>query len=86
VDYEFRWNDWNRDHATRHGVSEQEAEWIVRHGQRQRIGHDKYKVVGRDRRQRLIQVIYVIGDDDMVYIIHARPLTDREKRRERRRS
>jgi hypothetical protein len=42
VDYEFRWNDWNRDHATQHGVSEQEAELIVRHGPRQRIGYDKY--------------------------------------------
>lgn len=34
----------------------------------------------------MIQVIYVVDPDDTLYVIHARPLTDREKRRFRRQS
>jgi len=30
---------------------------------------------------RLIQVIFLLDQDDTVFVIHARPLTDKEKRR-----
>jgi hypothetical protein len=33
----------------------------------------------------LLQVIFVMDDDETIYVIHARPLTEREKRRHRRR-
>jgi hypothetical protein len=26
---EFRWNEWNVEHATRHGVSVAEIEWLI---------------------------------------------------------
>lgn len=77
--FEFRWNDWNRDHATKHGITEAEAEGIVRRGPGRLIGDGKYRAVGRDRNQRLAQVVYVIDDEGATFIIHARPLTDREK-------
>ena len=32
-----------------------------------------------------LQVIYVLDPDDNVFVIHSRPLTDREKKRYRRR-
>jgi uncharacterized DUF497 family protein len=45
----------------------------------------KWIVIGRGFGGRLIQVIYIIDRDGTIYVIHARLLTDREKRRYRRR-
>ena len=30
----FRWNDWNIEHIAEHGVSPEEAEWVVDHARR----------------------------------------------------
>lgn len=81
----FRWNEWNLDHATQHGVSVEEIEFVVRRGKREYVGDGKYRAVGRDGGGRWIQVIYFYDPEDTVYVIHARPLTEREVRRERRR-
>jgi uncharacterized DUF497 family protein len=48
------------------------------------IGDEKRLVWGRDRAGRLLQVIFVLDDDGTVFVVHARRLTDREKRRYRR--
>jgi uncharacterized DUF497 family protein len=85
---QFRWIDWNRDHIAEHGVSCDEAEMVVRGVMApfpQQIGDDKFLVMGRGHRDRFLQVIYVLDLDDTVFVIHARPLTDREKKRYRRR-
>ena len=34
---------------------------------------------------RLLQVVFVIDPDDTFFLIHARPLTEKEKKRFRRR-
>lgn len=84
----FRWNDWNLDHATRHGVSPTEAEYVVASARRpypQKIGDDKWLVIGQGPAGRFVQVIYVLDPDGTAYVIHARRVTDREKRRSRRR-
>ena len=85
---QFRWIDWNRDHVAVHGVDWEEAEMVVRQARPpfpQQIGEDKLLVMGRGRGGRFLQVIYVLDPDDTVFVMHARPLTDREKRRYRRR-
>ena len=85
---EFRWNEWNLDHVSKHGVTPDEAEYVVRNARRpypQRRDADKWLVWGRGYGARFLQVIFVEDDDD-VYIIHARPLTEKEKRRYRRRN
>ena len=85
---QFRWIDWNRDHVAEHGVDPDEAEMVVRQVRPpfpEQIGDDKLLVVGRGRGGRYLQVIYLLDPDDTVFIIHARPLTDAEKRRFRRR-
>lgn len=85
---QFRWNAWNLEHATRHGVSVAEAEAVVSAARSpfpQQIGDDKLLVMGRGTAGRFVQVIYVPGDDGTLYIIHARPLTDRQKKQLRRR-
>jgi uncharacterized DUF497 family protein len=81
---EFRWNDWNLNHATKHGVLPDEAEALVRRGRARHVGGNKYHVQGRGQAGRYIQVIYLVDPDASIYVIHARPLTDREKRRFRR--
>jgi len=80
----FRWNDWNVEHIARHGVRPAEAEDVVKAGDRRRLELDKYKAVGRGSGGRWLQVIYIFDPPGVVYVIHARPLTDREKRRARK--
>ena len=84
----FRWNDWNIDHATRHGVSPTEAEYVVANARApypEDAGDDKWLVRGPGFDGALVQVVYVVDPDGTLYVIHARPLTDRERRRYRRR-
>jgi uncharacterized DUF497 family protein len=85
---DFRWNDWNLEHVTVHGVEIEEAEHVVEQAfspfplQRE---DDKWLVWGRGLGDRLLQVVFILDPDGAVFIIHARPLTEREKRRYRRR-
>jgi uncharacterized DUF497 family protein len=85
---DFRWNEWNIEHVGKHRVSPEEAEQVVRQAEPpypQGRENEKLLVCGRGRGGRLLQVIYLLEEDDAVYIIHARPLTESEKRRFRRR-
>jgi uncharacterized DUF497 family protein len=84
----FRWNEWNLEHATQHGVSAEEAEMVVlsaRSPYPEKVGDGKFRVIARSHGGRLVQVIYVTDSDGPLYIIHARPLTESEKRQYRRR-
>ncbi len=86
MDYEFRWNRWNLDHVARHGVEPREAEAVVREARQpypRRIGDGKYLVRGQAG-GGYFQVIYIFSPQTVVYVIHARPLTEREKRQLRR--
>ena len=78
---EFRWHAWNIEHVGHHGVSTQEAEEIVHSGRPLYRGDGKYLVQGRGSGGRWLQVIYVLDEEGTVFVIHARPLADREKRR-----
>ncbi len=83
---DFRWNAWNLEHIATHGVSPAEAEAVVRAAKSPlRREDDKWLVFGRGTGGRFLQVVFVLDEDDTVYVIHARPLTKREKRRLRRR-
>jgi uncharacterized DUF497 family protein len=83
--YEFRWVQWNLDHATQHGVSVEECELVVRGGGYRQAAGGKYRAVGRGRGGRWLQVVFALTVDDEVFVIHARALTETEKHRERRR-
>jgi uncharacterized protein len=85
---DFRWNEWNVEHIGRHGVTPEEAEAVVRGAcppYPLRREDDKWLVWGPGQGGRLMQVVFVPEQDDALYIIHARPLTEAEKRRYRRR-
>lgn len=84
----FRWNDWNLEHATRHGVSPQCAEYVVQTARApypEQSAGLRYLVWGQDQGGRYVQVVFLLDVGERVYIIHARPLNDREKHRYRRR-
>ncbi len=91
----FRWNQWNIEHIVEHGVSPEEAELVVEYARPpypQLCEDNKWRIVGRGYGGRWLQVIFVFDPEnenpdkeDTVYVIHARPLTDREKKRERKR-
>ena len=84
----FRWNEWNEDHATKHGVPPEEAEAVVEAAQPpypEQVGEGKHRVIGRGIGGRFVQVLYVVDEDETLYIIHARPLNESEKKQYRRR-
>ena len=86
---DFRWNDWNIEHIGKHGVLPDEAELVIAGARSpfpRKIHEDKWLVWGKGRGGRFMQVIFVLDDDETIYVIHARPLTEQEKRRYRRRT
>ena len=86
---EFRWNEWNVEHIGRHGITPAEAEEVVEWAKRPYPLHredDKWLAWGRSVGGRLLQVVYVLDEDDEVFVIHARPLTEDEKSRFRKQS
>jgi uncharacterized DUF497 family protein len=85
---EFRWNQWNESHISAHGVEPEEAEEVVRRARPPYpLAHadEKFLVWGPTAEGKFLQVVFVVDEEDSVFIIHARPLTDREKKRYRRR-
>jgi len=87
---EFVWNVKNIGHIAKHGLLPQQAEFAVVHARQpypQMVCGDQRIVVGRLADGLYVQVVYVPSRSvpGAVYVMHARPLTDDEKRRYRRR-
>ena len=85
---DLRWNDWNMEHIGNHGVGPVEAEEVVS-GARSPFPlaqGDRYLVWGQTEDGRLLQVVFILDPDASVFVIHARPLTAKEKKRFRRRT
>lgn len=84
---DFRWNAWNEEHIGKHGVTLEEAEAVVRSAASPfplRRSDDKWLAWGRtapEHGRRLLQVVFVLDDDGSIFVIHARPLTPRERQR-----
>ena len=76
------------EHLARHAVKPEETEHVVmvaRQPYPLERPDDKWLVWGRTRPGRALQVVFLLDDDDTIYVIHARDLTTREKQRFRRR-
>ena len=87
--YEFRWNSHNIGHIGEHGVEPADAEFVVNQPARgfpRREAEGKFRVWGQAMHGRFLQVLYIFDPPGVVYVIHARPLTEGEKRRTRQRS
>ena len=88
MSHEFRWIEWNRDKVAQHNVEPEEAEFVVNQARRpypMKVDDEKRLVWGQTGSGRYLQVVYLIDMEDTIFVIHARPLTDREKRRLHRR-
>jgi uncharacterized DUF497 family protein len=86
---EFRWNDANREHISRHGIAPGEAEYLVRHARRpypEKRENGKFYIAGQLPDGTYAQVVFIIDPSPFVYVIHARPLIEKEKRIYRRRT
>jgi uncharacterized DUF497 family protein len=84
---QFRWNKWNESHISEHGVEPEEAEEVVGGAcppYPLASADEKFLVWGATAEGRFLQVVFVMDEEDSVFIIHARPLTDKEKKRYRR--
>ena len=84
---DFRWNEWNTEHVGKHRDRPEDAEYVVRMARPpypEERGDDKWRVWGQASDGHYLQVIFVLDPDESIYVIHARPLTDREKKRYRR--
>jgi uncharacterized DUF497 family protein len=84
---DFRWNWWNREQVTKHGILPEEAEHVVRFANRpypRRTGRDKWYVVGRGTGDRFVEVAFLLDPDETIFVIHAMPLGGRRRRRKRR--
>jgi hypothetical protein len=83
-DTEFRWNEWNLDHSTSHGVEVSEIEHVVRnagHGYPTYIGNGKWRVIGRGQGGRMVEVVFVDDPGDpTIYVIHAQPVKVRRRK------
>ena len=84
----FGWNEWNEQHIARHGVGKAEAEEVIDNARPPYPtyrGEGKYLVWGPGPGGRLLQVVFLLDEEGTIYVIHSRPLTDREKQHFRRR-
>jgi uncharacterized DUF497 family protein len=83
----FRWNDWNRAKVAKHGITPTEAEQVVRSASKPwpRFERGKWLVWGQSDGGRHLQAVFILDPDDTVFIIHARPLTTKERSAFRRR-
>src|SRR6185312_15080031 len=80
---QFRWIEWNRWQATKHGCTIPEIESVVRNAGRgfpRKRDRKKWLVIGRGTGDRLIEVLYLLDDDGTAFVIHAMPLTTRRRR------
>jgi uncharacterized protein len=85
--YEFRWNEWNAEHIAEHGISREEAEAIIQNARSpypREVQQGKYLVRGQTSGGLFLQAAFVVDPEGAIYVIHARPLTDADKRRYRR--
>jgi uncharacterized DUF497 family protein len=63
----FAWNDWNLGHIAEHGVSPEEAEYVIRRASRpypMALDAEKRVVVGKTSKGRLLHVVFVLKSAD----------------------
>jgi hypothetical protein len=79
----FRWEEWNEEHATRHGCTREEIELVVEgrvRGYPRKIGGGKWMTEARGHGGRMVRVVFFRDPDRTVVVIHAMPLTTRHRR------
>jgi len=77
----FAWNEWNLEHVAKHGVTRQEAEYVVSNAETPfpwPLDDERMVVLGWTG-TRYIQIIFILTTPERdIYIIHARPLDKKD--------
>lgn len=82
----FEWDQQNLAHLARHGVDWDEAEAVLAHDPLiLRTADDRYLAYGQTDEGRFLLVVCIRKPGPLIRVITARDLTDREKKRYRRR-
>jgi uncharacterized DUF497 family protein len=85
---EFRWTAWNLEKCEKHRVSPIDVEAVVRRAKPpypEQIDDGKWLVWGATAFGMYLQVIYLLDPDRTIFVIHAMPLSEKQKRQYRRR-
>jgi uncharacterized protein len=80
----LEWDDWNRDHIAKHGVSPEEAEQVVRGNPVVRKSYkERLVLIGPSHSGRMLAVIVgpTRSHPHVYYVVSARP-ADRKERRD----
>lgn len=78
------WDDWNREHIRKHGVTADEAaEAVVRRGIREDTYKGRQQLIGSTVAGRILSVIIgpVPDEPGSFYVFSARPASSTERRR-----
>jgi uncharacterized DUF497 family protein len=65
----FAWDEWNVGHIAEHGVSPDEAEYVIRSATPpfpRDLGHGKHVVWGATEAGRLLQVVFAYRSEDQL--------------------
>ena len=65
----FAYDNWNRQHVSKHGVQQADAEFVVEHAKPpypQRIEEGKFIVYGPDRAGRILEVAFAFRASDEI--------------------
>ena len=78
------WDPWNREHITKHNVTPDESEEVVRSEPLiEESYRGRYRIIGETKEQRVLVVI--IGEnpriDGLYYVFSTRPASRRERER-----
>lgn len=84
MQYDFRWIDWNIAKVQSHGLDPDDVEHVINRARTFTASGDKRRVTGATPAGKWIQAIYLIDDDDSLFVIHARPLDADEARTARK--
>ena len=78
---EFYWDEWNREHVDRHGVSRVEVE-EMRHNQPfiRLVKRGRYRLIGVTDAGRYLTVFADAGSYGLYYVVTARDATETERR------
>jgi uncharacterized DUF497 family protein len=79
-DYEFRWIEWNIGHIDAHNLSVGEVEYVIRRNTTRYRGDGRYIARGKTMEGRWIQAAFIFSPAEVIFVIHARDLTENEKK------
>lgn len=83
---EFDWDERSEEHIARHGVDPSEVEEVFRRSPLIQKGREgAYLAWGQSAVGRYLLVVFVRREDGTARVLTARDMSDREKRRYRRR-